>query len=154
LLKKFAEDKSENANLGPMIGTMGGITLSSLLSPSIASIFTSKVIPEAQDNIRSPEFFNKTLKETESSLFSSMPGAAASEISEKALSVTRQMRADAAKEFIHKAENPYFMHAQNKMGKASKKAMLASIGVGLTLPLLGSYIGSKVQHKLSEPTIV
>jgi hypothetical protein len=137
--------KHANNNAGQMIGTMSGIALSSILAPKIMSAVSSKAVPEVENMVRSPEFFNQTVLDTLSNIKDTYPGVSEEQASSSAKSVAEMMREEAHHEFIKKPTNPYFIEAQKKMGKASKKAGLISLALGLSLPILGSIAGSKIQ---------
>jgi len=155
LLKKYAEDQFENNNLGPVIGTMAGATLSSILSPRISASFTDKVVPKVEDLIKSPEFYNNVVTQMRAEVGPLYPGAGENELNNAANLAAKRMKAEAMSEFIQKPTNPYFKEAQKRLGKASRKSMVASLALGLSLPLLGSIVGAKLtQNKPEKPQIL
>jgi len=154
LLEKIAEKKNDNSGVGATIGAMSGITLSSVLSPRISSIFASKAVPLVEDAIVSEEFFNRAAIDTASTFRKHFPLADHPQITDdilhnKAIEYTKKMQQDAHHEFIKRKTNPYFNMAQERMGKAGKRASALSLALGLALPLAGTLLGRYVQDKMS-----
>lgn len=153
LLEKIAE-KNNNSNIGATIGAMSGITLSSVLSPKISSIFANKAVPLVEDAINSEEFFNQNVNDTMATFRNHYPAKDYPHITDellrpKAEEKVHMMRTDAHNEFIHRRSNPYFTKAQEHMGRAGKKASILGLALGLSLPLAGTLLGKYIQDKTS-----